>query len=58
MQIATNMQSRLPSYLQDVPVELAKSIQEALSIHFNSLSQQVKDTVETVRLLVEEDAKT
>ncbi|XP_055329686.1 uncharacterized protein LOC129582242 isoform X1 [Paramacrobiotus metropolitanus] len=49
LQIAKNMQARLPPYVREIPMEMAKSVSEALNIHFNSLSQQVKDTVEQVR---------
>ena len=54
-QIAKNMQARLPPYVREVPVQLAEAIQEALAIHFDSLARQVKDTVDAVRTLLEND---
>ncbi|GAU94009.1 hypothetical protein RvY_05857 [Ramazzottius varieornatus] len=54
-QIAKNMQTRLPAYVREVPVQLAEAIQEALAIHFDSLARQVKDTVDAVRTLLDND---
>ncbi|OQV24465.1 hypothetical protein BV898_01529 [Hypsibius exemplaris] len=54
-QIAKNMQARLPPYVREIPMQLAEATQEALAIHFDSLARQIKDTVDAVRTLLDND---